>query len=92
MNKTSINLNAIKKSEPTKLVNKKVYSNNNQLHKNKNKNKNKNKEKEKEKEKDIEIYKNDNIKKKRNSTSPLKERGFCAEQSKQIITLKKIIV
>ena len=63
LNKTSINLNEIKKSEPTKLVNKKVYSNNNQLHKNKNKNKNKNKEKEKEK--DIEIYKNDNIKKKK---------------------------
>ena len=85
VNKTSINLNAIKKSEPTKLVNKKVNSNNNQSQKNKNKNKNKNKEKEKdkEKEKEIEIYKNNNFKKrKRNSTSPLKERGFSAEQSK----------
>ena len=87
VNKTSINFNGIKRSEPTKLVNKKVNSNHNVEKK---VNKNKNKEKEKEKEKKENRIKNENFKKrKRNSTSPLKERGFSAEQSKTNNQIKK---
>ena len=87
VNKTSINFNGIKRSEPTKLVNKKVNTNHNVEKK---VNKNKNKEKEKEKEKKENRIKNENFKKrKRNSTSPLKERGFSAEQSKTNNQIKK---
>ena len=85
VNKTSINFNGIKRSEPTKLVNKKVNTNHN-VEKKVNKNKNKEKEKEKKENR----IKNENFKKrKRNSTSPLKERGFSAEQSKTNNQIKK---